>query len=423
MKTVMKKIFSLMLVAVLLVSAVPFAASAAETYDLSIDVNGVNKLVTKGTSTSYDECLAASGIDTAANVITNAVCEYTDAEGKVQKVDGFVAGGSAFALQGPTRVFFFTEPKATEPTTAPTTEPTTAPTTEPTTAPTTEPTTEPTTAPTTQPTTAPTTEPTTAPTTQPSNPVVRFIVDGKVFWSVEVLPGRTCVDPGIKQNPTWEELKKVGDTDNRVFVAWSRSVDGSTGYFPTLNAAVQPVYEDVTYYAIFQRVDVAPPTSSNGNGITNKDNTNKVYLHVYLNGNASTIALTKDITESYLLDDNKTSNGEIWTYLTNNYYTAKDVNKGVHIDGLYVNTGDDGTFPQNYYTDTKQDTLNDIESLRSQGYVHINVMLKGAVAKGTYTADSSNPKTGDMIFAPVAILGLSASALAVLFFLNKKRAY
>ena len=389
MKTVMKKIFSLMLVAVLLVSAVPFAASAAETYDLSIDVNGVNKLVTNGTSTSYDECLAASGIDTAANVITNAVCEYTDAEGKVQKVEGFVAGGSAFALQGPTRVFFFTEPKATEPAETKPTE----------------------------------TKPAETQPTQPSNPVVRFIVDGKVFWSVEVLPGRTCVDPGIKQNPTWEELKKVGDTDNRVFVAWSRSVDGSTGYFPTLNAAVQPVYEDVTYYAIFQRVDVAPPTSSNGNGITNKDNTNKVYLHVYLNGNASTIALTKDITESYLLDDNKTSNGEIWTYLTNNYYTAKDVNKGVHIDGLYVNTGDDGTFPQNYYTDTKQDTLNDIESLRSQGYVHINVMLKGAVAKGTYTADSSNPKTGDMIFAPVAILGLSASALAVLFFLNKKRAY
>ena len=41
----------------------------------------------------------------------------------------------------------------------------------------------------------------------------------------------------------------------------------------------------------------------------------------------------------------------------------------------------------------------------------------------TYKADSSNPKTGDMIFAPVAVLGLSASALAVLFFLNKKRAF
>jgi len=41
----------------------------------------------------------------------------------------------------------------------------------------------------------------------------------------------------------------------------------------------------------------------------------------------------------------------------------------------------------------------------------------------TYKADSTNPKTGDMIFAPVAVLGLSASALAVLFFLNKKRAF
>ena len=36
MKTVMKKIFSLMLVAVLLVSAVPFAASADETIPLAL---------------------------------------------------------------------------------------------------------------------------------------------------------------------------------------------------------------------------------------------------------------------------------------------------------------------------------------------------------------------------------------------------
>ena len=409
MKTVMKKIFSLMLVAVLLVSAVPFAASADAVPYYQVILSSDNSQ------------LACEGLEVGvSNSIASFIPEgYEYDFGQHRRADGSITEleDSFQVVNGDVIIIAVKPASTTEP------EETTKPTTAPTTAPTTEPTTEPTTAPTTEPTTAPTTEPTTAPTTEPSNPVVRFIVDGKVFWSVEVLPGRTCVDPGIKQNPTWEELKKVGDTDNRVFVAWSRSVDGSTGYFPTLNAAVQPVYEDVTYYAIFQRVDVAPPTSSNGNGITNKDNTNKVYLHVYLNGNASTIALTKDITESYLLDDNKTSNGEIWTYLTNNYYTAKDVNKGVHIDGLYVNTGDDGTFPQNYYTDTKQDTLNDIESLRSQGYVHINVMLKGAVAKGTYTADSSNPKTGDMIFAPVAILGLSASALAVLFFLNKKRAY
>lgn len=41
----------------------------------------------------------------------------------------------------------------------------------------------------------------------------------------------------------------------------------------------------------------------------------------------------------------------------------------------------------------------------------------------TYTADSSNPKTGDMIFAPAIVMGASFTCLAVLFYLNKKRAY
>ena len=57
----------------------------------------------------------------------------------------------------------------------------------------------------------------------------------------------------------------------------------------------------------------------------------------------------------------------------------------------------------------------------------IDVRISGTAKSGTsgsgYTADSSNPKTGDAIFAPVMILGLSASALAVLFYLNKKRAF
>ena len=38
------------------------------------------------------------------------------------------------------------------------------------------------------------------------------------------------------------------------------------------------------------------------------------------------------------------------------------------------------------------------------------------------TADTSNPKTGDMIFTAVTVMGASAVCLAALFFLNKKRA-
>ena len=68
-------------------------------------------------------------------------------------------------------------------------------------------------------------------------------------------------------------------------------------------------------------------------------------------------------------------------------------------------------------------------TIGSGNVTKIHILMSGSSAKtssGTnsnYTADSSNPKTGDMIFAPVAVMGLSVSALAVLFFLNKKRAY
>ena len=59
----------------------------------------------------------------------------------------------------------------------------------------------------------------------------------------------------------------------------------------------------------------------------------------------------------------------------------------------------------------------------------IHVLMSGYSAKNYYgsnsghTADSTNPKTGDMIYAPAIVLGTSVSALAVLFYLNKKRAY
>ena len=55
--------------------------------------------------------------------------------------------------------------------------------------------------------------------------------------------------------------------------------------------------------------------------------------------------------------------------------------------------------------------------------VYVSGSPKASTGTSSSTADSSNPKTGDMIFAPVAVMGLSVSALAVLFFLNKKRAF
>lgn len=75
------------------------------------------------------------------------------------------------------------------------------------------------------------------------------------------------------------------------------------------------------------------------------------------------------------------------------------------------------------YVDGKDVKSDDTLTVGSNHYV-IDVKISGS-AKNTSgaKADSSNPKTGDAIFAPAAVLGLSATTLAVLFYLNKKRAY
>lgn len=178
----------------------------------------------------------------------------------------------------------------------------------------------------------------------------------------------------------------------------------------------------VTYYRSDLEVKAADKTVNISlSRKYSKDNSNKVYLHVYLNGDASTIALTKDITGTYLMDDWSTDTTEILKYLKNNYYTAKDTSEAITIDGLYTNTNTNGAFPGNYYADNKVSRLDNIKDALEDGYVHISVMLKNAKAKTSATADTSNPKTGDTIFVPVMVMGLTASALAAAYVIGKKR--
>ena len=178
----------------------------------------------------------------------------------------------------------------------------------------------------------------------------------------------------------------------------------------------------VTYYRSDLEVNAADKTVNISlSRKYSKDNSNKVYLHVYLNGDASTIAMTKDITGTYLMDDWSTDTTEILKYLKNNYYTAKDTSEAITIDGLYTNTNTNGAFPGNYYADNKVSRLDNIKDKLEDGYIHISVMLKNAKAKSSSTADSSNPKTGDTIFVPVMVMGLTASALAAAYVIGKKR--
>ena len=170
-----------------------------------------------------------------------------------------------------------------------------------------------------------------------------------------------------------------------------------------------------------------PSTPSTPSGSTSATETTEYYnkfpYNVYLNIFKDTMVGAPDktinITKGAAIDGTVTMD-EVKA-LVMNHYKAKD-SYGISFDGLYLA---EGTWVTNYVTDTeKYDKFIDVDQFRQYRTVYINVMIDNATAKSSSsgTADTSNPKTGDSIYAPIAVLGVSATALAAaMFFYNKKR--
>lgn len=148
-----------------------------------------------------------------------------------------------------------------------------------------------------------------------------------------------------------------------------------------------------------------------------KLNSNKVYLHVFMNNDLDDPVKNINITTGIAADGVVDLDEDVRT-LIKQYFSAKD-SDGIKYDGLYVSTGD---WVGDFLTDTKDEYVDNIKDLKEDGYVHLNLMITNAKLKSSSTADSTNPKTGDSIFMTVTVMTLSASALALFFFLNKKRA-
>lgn len=144
-----------------------------------------------------------------------------------------------------------------------------------------------------------------------------------------------------------------------------------------------------------------------------------VYLHVYLNNNLDAAHKTFDITDG-IAADGVVDKNDIWNNLLKNYYSAKD-SKGVTIE-LYKASGN---WVKDFAADNQTDRIDNILDLRDDGYVHINVVLNNAKSKtsSSNNADPNNPKTGDSIGTVISVMGLSATALATMFFFNKKRIF
>ena len=156
--------------------------------------------------------------------------------------------------------------------------------------------------------------------------------------------------------------------------------------------------------------------NSNTNNGTNNKFPYKVYLHIFKDNKVDDPAKTINITEGIALDG-KVTLDEVKS-VVKNYYTAK-TSDGIKYDGMYLA---EGNWVGNFVNDTKKyDTIEDTNEMRKTREVHINVMITNANAKSSEKADTTNPKTGDMIMIPVIFMLVSGAAIAGVYFYNKKR--
>ena len=144
-----------------------------------------------------------------------------------------------------------------------------------------------------------------------------------------------------------------------------------------------------------------------------------VYLHIYETGNVKTPMKTVTLDTWTCVKDGVVTLDEI-KEVVKTYYTAK-TSDGIAYDGIYYSTSSTKT---DYVNDqNKTDRINNLDELRRDGYVHLNVWVDNVKAKSDSNSNtSSNPKTGDTIYMAVTVMGLSAASLAAVYYISKKRA-
>lgn len=218
--------------------------------------------------------------------------------------------------------------------------------------------------------------------------------------------------------PAQNGASKVGDIlTNKWNSKWKNS-------YKFENAYVKGVGDlgENDYVKAGQTVTIRVSSKSSSGGSTGGGHNKfpyNVYLHVYLNNNLDSAHKTFDITDG-IAADGVVDKNDIWNNLLKNYYSAKD-SKGVKIE-LYKA---EDNWVKNFAVDNQTDRIDDILDQRDDHYVHINVVLNNAKYKtsGSNNADPNNPKTGDSIGTVISVMGLSATALATMFFFNKKRIF
>ena len=189
--------------------------------------------------------------------------------------------------------------------------------------------------------------------------------------------------------------------DGMTFKGWYTASTGGASIGNSFTAGSQ----GTTYYAQYYTSNKFPYS---------------VILHIYPNGTIGSPMKTVTLDTWTCVKDGVITLDEV-KEVVKTYYTAKTAD-GIGYDGLYYSTS---TTKTDYAKDNSKavKSVDNLDELRTQGYVHLNVWINNYVAKSSSSsnADTSNPKTGDSIYTAVAVMGLSVTALAAVYYISKKR--
>lgn len=144
----------------------------------------------------------------------------------------------------------------------------------------------------------------------------------------------------------------------------------------------------------------------------------EVVLKLYTNGNTNNVVKVIDAFK-YVQDDGRLSHSEV-TNIAKEYIEPNN-NAGLTVYGPFdANGWEQYSLYSNRLTNTEYVTVNRNGTTVVHAMVH-NAKINNSTSSTNKKADSSNPKTGDMIMMPAAVMSVSVSALAVMFYLKKKR--
>ena len=373
MKTVCKKLLSLMLVAVLLVSAVPMMASATGkqiwvkvkegTADNSTEVCSFNVSIETGGTTIRGMMDAVSDYEVTTNFVK---ASYKTSENSPTTPIGL---DEAFPedIYG---LYVVYEPKAAA---------------------------------------QPPEDPTEA-VVAPISITVKVDNSDNVVWTGSKVPANGKSSLVYVWNSDWDNAY----TFRHAWVSERQTKLGQN----------DKVYAGETLYIALENKTTSGNSGSGSSGSGSDSGSSSkfpysVYLHIYAKGNVATPIKTVTL-DSWTCVKDGVINLEELKEVVKTYYTAK-TSDGIGYDGIYYSTS---TTKNDYVNDTNHTKeITNLDTLRTQGYVHLNVWINNYVAKSSSSsnADTSNPKTGDSIYTAVAVMGLSVTALAAVYFINKKR--